>query len=403
MNSDSNRKSLLIILSVASIVVSVTFLISIFARGYRLDTDNGNFKLKVTGLLSVTSKPKSASVYVDDILVTATDDTINLSPGDYKVKISKEGFFPWEKSIQIRPELVYQADAQLIHLSPELKPITQSHIFNPTISPDSTKIIFAIASSSATSKENGLYLLELSELPLLPSKNTQKLLSSNLSYLDWSKFTFEFSPNSKQVIASSKTNSSTYLFSIDQPLVPKNLFDISYRLPQIKKEWSEIEKQITLDKLNKLPVGIQTHIATNSALITFNTSEDKIIYQASDSAQILPQIISPPPTRSTQTQQRLLNKGFYYVYNLKDDTNFLIGDTGLSQISWLPYSDNIVYIQNDSVKIVDYDATNLHTVYAKISPKTILLPTPDGYKLIISTTLPNNPLDNLYSLTIRER
>jgi len=209
MNSDSNRKSLLIIVSVASIVVSVTFLISIFARGYRLDTDNGNFKLKVTGLLSVASKPKSASVYVNDILVTATDDTINLSPGDYRIKISKEGFFPWEKNIQIRPELVYQADAQLIHLSPELKPITQSHIFNPTISPDSTKIIFAIASSSATSKENGLYLLELSELPLLPSKNTQKLLSPNLSYLDWSKFTFEFSPNSKQVIASSKTNSST--------------------------------------------------------------------------------------------------------------------------------------------------------------------------------------------------
>lgn len=403
MNSDSNRKSLLIILSVASIVVSVTFLISIFARGYRLDTDNGNFKLKVTGLLSVTSKPKSASVYVNDILVTATDDTINLNPGNYKVKISKEGFFPWEKNIQIRPELVYQADAQLINFPPELKPITQSQLFNPTVSPDSTKIIFAIASSSATSKENGLYLLELSELPLLPSKNNQKLLSPNLSYLDWSKFTFEFSPNSKQVIASSKTNSSTYLFSIDQPLVPKNLFDISYRLPQIKKEWSEIEKQITQEKLKKLPIGIQSHIATDSALLAFNTSEDKIIYQASDSAQILPQIISPPPTKSTQTQQRLLNKGFYYVYDLKEDTNFLIGDTGLSQISWLPYSNSLVYIQNNDIKVLEYDATNLHTIYTKTVSQTVLLPTPDGYKLIISTSLKDNPLNNLYSLTIRER
>ncbi|HWS48908.1 MAG TPA: PEGA domain-containing protein [Candidatus Methanoperedens sp.] len=403
MNSDSNRKSLLIIVSVASIVVSVTFLISIFARGYRLDTDNGNFKLKVTGLLSVTSKPKSASVYVDNILVTATDDTINLNPGNYQIKISKEGFFPWEKNIQIKPELVYQADAQLINLSPELRPITQSHVFNPTVSPDSTKVIFALASSSATSKENGLYLLELSELPLLPSKNTQRQLSPNLSYLDWSKFTFEFSPNSKQVIASSKTNSSTYLFSIDQTLVPKNLFDISYRLPQIKKEWAEIQNQITLEKLNKLPVEIQPHVATDSALLIFNTSEDKVIYQASDSAQITPQMTSPPPTKSTQTQQRLLKKGYYYVYSLKDDTNFLIGDTGISQISWLPYSDSVVYLQGNNIKVTEYDATNLHTIYTGSTAPTIVLATPDGYRLITSTSYPDNPLNNLYSISIRER
>lgn len=403
MNSDSNRKSLLIILSVASIVVSGTFLISIFARGYRLDTNNGSLKFKVTGLLSTTSKPKSAGVYINNLLTTATDDTLNLTPGNYQIKISKEGYLPWTKNIQIQPELVYQADAQLFRQSPDLKLITQGKIINPTISPDSTKIIYAVASTSAQSKENGLYLLELTELPLLMSKNSQRLLSSNLPYLDWSKFSFQFSPNSKQVLATSKTNPNVYLFSIDQPLNSKNLFDVSFQLSQIKEDWQNTQKQIIQSKIEKLPAEIKAVIATNSAIISYNTNENKLLYQASESAQLSPNIITPPPTQSTQQQQRTLKKDSYYVYDLKDDTNFLIGDTTMSQISWIPYSDSLLFVKNNSLGIVEYDATNFQNIYTGYLPPTITLPTPDGYRLIISITTSKNTPENLYSITIRDR
>ena len=403
MNSDSNRKSLLIILSVASIVVSGTFLISIFARGYRLDTNNGSLKFKVTGLLSATSKPKSAGVFINNLLVTATDDTINLTPGSYQIKISKEGYLPWTKNIQIQPELVYQADAQLFRQSPDLKLITQGKIINPTISPDSTKIIYAIASTSAQSKDNGLYLLELSELPLLMSKNSQRLLSLNLPYLDWSKFSFQFSPNSKQVLATSKTNPNAYLFSIDQPLNSKNLFDVSFQLSRIKEDWQNTQKQITQGKIEKLPPEIKAVIATNSAILSYNTNENKLLYQASESAKLSPNIITPPPTQSTQPQQRTLKKDSYYIYDLKDDTNFLIGDTSMSQISWIPYSDSLLYVQNNNLNIVEYDATNYQNIYTGYLPPSITLPTPDGYRLIISVVTSKNTTENLYSITIKDR
>lgn len=403
MNSDSNRKSLLIILSVASIVVSGTFLISIFARGYRLDTNNGSIKFKVTGLLSATSKPKSAGVYVNNLLVTATDDTLNLTPGSYQIKISKDGFLPWTKNIQIQPELVYQADAQLFRYLPDLKPISQSRIVNPTISPDNTKIIYAIASTSAQSKENGLYLLELTELPLLMSKNSQRLLSLNLPYLDWSKFSFKFSPNSKQVLATSKTNPNVYLFSIDQPINSKNLFDVSYQLKQIKNDWQNIQKLTIQSKLEKLPLEIKAIVATNSAIYSYNSNEDKFLYQASESVILSQNIISPPPTQSTQTQQRTLKKDSYYVYDIKDDTNFLIGDTSLSQISWIPYSDNLLFIQDKNIRVAEYDATNYQNLYTGYLPPTITLPTPDGYRLIISISTSKNSPENLYSITIKNR
>jgi hypothetical protein len=395
MSSSSNQKSLLIILSVALIVVSSTFLISIFARGYRLDTSSG-FQLKVTGLLSVSSKPKLASVYVNNLLTTATDDTLNLAPGNYQIKITKDGYHSWEKNIQIKPELVNQIEAQLFRSSTELKPLTEHQIINPISSPDATKIVYAVASSSAKNKENGLYLMELTELPLLMSRNSERLLFPNNSIIDWTKFNFEFSPDSKQILASAIDNSSIYLISLDQNQNINNLSDISSRLAQIKKEWQIDKEKIIKDKLVKIPLEIHSFIATNSALLSFNASEDKFVYQAAQNGQITNLLLSPPPTQSTQFQQRNLIKDSYYVYDLKEDTNFLIGDSFLSQISWIPYSNNLLFIQNNQVQICDYDATNYKTIYSNSTSPELLLSTPDGYRLIISW-------DTLHSITIKDR
>lgn len=395
MSSSSNQKSLLIILSVALIVVSSTFLISIFARGYRLDTSSG-FKLKATGLLSVTSKPKFASVYVNNLLTTATDDTLNLVPGNYQIKITKDGYHSWEKNIQIKPELVNQIEAQLFRSATELKPLIQHNIINPAASPDGTKIVYAVASGGASNKEPGLYLMELTELPLLMSRSNERLLFLSTVSLDWSKYTFEFSPDSKQILATANHKASIYLFSLEQNQNINSLFDISPRLAQIKKEWQESKEKITKDKLVNIPIEFQTFIATNSAILALNANEDKLVYQASQNSQIPDLLLSPPPTQSTQLQQRKLSKDSYYVYDLKEDTNFLIGPSSLGQISWIPYSNNLLFIENNQVRTCDYDATNYQTIYSDSSPPQILLPTPDGYRLIISR-------DTLHTITIKDR
>ena len=395
MRSSSNQKSLLIIVSVALIVVSSTFLISIFARGYRLDTSSG-LKLKVTGLLSISSKPKLASVYVNNLLTTVTDDTVNLAPGSYHLKITKDNNNSWEKNIQIKPELVNQVEAHLFRSSTELVPLTEHQIINPVASPDGQKIVYAVASSSATGKKEGLYLMELTELPLLMSLNSERQLFPDTTFLAWSNFSFEFSPDSKQVLATSNQKTLSYLFSLDQNQNINSLSDISSRLPQIKKEWQLNNEKNIKNKLAKIPLEFQPFIATSSAILSLNTNENKLLYQAAKDS-VLPNLFpSPPPAQSTQIQQRTLTKDSYYVYDLKEDTNFLIGNSSLSQISWIPYSSNLLFIENNQIRICDYDATNYQTIYSdSISPK-ILLPTPDGYRLIIS-------LDSLQSITIKDR
>jgi len=403
MEPSSTRKSLLIILSVITSIVSISLLISVFARGYRLDTTNHKITIKATGLLSATSKPRSANVYINNLLTTTTDNTVNLNPDNYMVKITKDGFYPWEKNIKIQKEFVSLTDAQLFRINPELKAITLNGILNPSISPDGNKIIYAVASTSATSKENGLYLLEINEFSLLLGKYTPRLLSPNLSYLDWSKYNFEFSPNSQQVIASSKSYSSIYLFSIGQNLDSKNLFDVSTKLTEIKKGWQNDQQQIVTAKLEKIPPELTALIATNSAILSLNSSEDKLLYQTKTDGNLDENLISPPPTISNQTQSRSLQKDHFYVYDLKEDTNFLIGDTSISNLSWLPNSNNLIFTQDKNIRVCDYDATNFQTIYTGYTPIKNILTALDGYKIIIATSPNAKSPKNLYSLIIKDR
>nr|MCW1949497.1 PEGA domain-containing protein [Candidatus Shapirobacteria bacterium] len=156
MENTSNRRSLILIALVGFFIVSFTYLISIFARGYRFSLKNG-FTLNPTGIISAVSYPKGASVYINDKLITATDDTFNLSPGVYNLKINKDGFNQWQKNITVKTETVYQADIQLFSSVPDLKPITLTGAINPSANSDNTKIVYAVASASAT-KDNGCLL-----------------------------------------------------------------------------------------------------------------------------------------------------------------------------------------------------------------------------------------------------
>jgi hypothetical protein len=402
MPEHSEKRSLIIVLSVFFFVIAGTYLVTLFARGYRPDFKPNGFTLNATGLLSATSKPKGASVYVDDKLITATDDTINLPPDTYHLKIVKDGYLPWQKTILIKKETVFQSDAQLFRSSPDLRPITLSGAINPVISPDSSKIIYSVASASAT-LDNGLYLIELADTPLSLSKNTPRQISKNYIGIDWSKATFVFSPNSQQVLATFKQQNVNYLLRFDTPINPTTLQDVTVRLPIIKNEWQSQEKDLVLIRLDRIPKELKPFISTESAhFISYSPTDDKVLYlSATDSA--LPQnLITPPPAQSTQPQSRNIKKDNYYVYDLKDDTNFLIGSkNAMSEPFWLPNSTNIIYVQNQSVNAVDYDSSNKVTIFAGNFNPSVVFPWADGTKIITLTSAYTGSAENLYAVTIR--
>ena len=107
-------------------------LIGIFyAKGYRIVPNNGSPMVEGTGLLVLTSKPDAAKVFVNNQIATATNNTINLTPGDYEIKIVKDGYFAWNKKITIKKEVVSRADALLFPTAPKLESTTSTPAPNP--------------------------------------------------------------------------------------------------------------------------------------------------------------------------------------------------------------------------------------------------------------------------------
>ena len=167
------RKQIIISSLILLFLVIGTILVVLIGKGYTFDISGGNVELAGTGLLVATSSPDGASVYINGHLTTATDNTINLAPGQYDVKIFKDGYFPWEKKITLKKEVVSKADALLFPTAPQLQSITNIGILNPTLDPTGTKLAYIISSQSAT--KNGIYILDMTVRPILTlqSSSTQ--------------------------------------------------------------------------------------------------------------------------------------------------------------------------------------------------------------------------------------
>ena len=104
-------KKILLTLSIFGILIVVTAGIILYGKGYRLFFDKGRPDVSGTGLLVATSSPDGAQVLVNEHLTTATDNTINLEPGSYNIKIFKQGYFPWEKHLSIEKGVVTKIEA----------------------------------------------------------------------------------------------------------------------------------------------------------------------------------------------------------------------------------------------------------------------------------------------------
>jgi len=398
--SKPSKRSLLVIFFVLIFIIVTTVGITFFANGYQIST-KGKISFLATGIISATSKPKGASVYVDDKLLATTDNAINLPPGNYNIKIVKDGYLPWQKNIQVQKEIAYQTNTQLFRSSPDLKPLTVTGAINPAVSPDGSLIVFSVASASAA-KTNGLYLIGLSDNVVFLIKNEAKQLSSNLPNLDWSKFTFTFSPNSKQILAHNTTNNSNYLIDLSTTTDFKNLYDVTAKLSLIKEDWDLQEQQIIKNNLTLLPTELQQFISTSSAKNTvFNIDNTMVLYLAQTDGTLKKDIISPPPAQSTQTQSRNIQKDNYYIYDLKDDTNFWLGTKDLYRPQWIANSNNLIYIEDQKIQTIEYDHTNQQTLFAGNFNKDAVYPWLDGSKIITLIAPYSNAQENLYSITIK--
>jgi len=354
MTKNTNQKSFITIISALCAIISTTVLIIFLAQGYVPEFKDG-LKIKIIGILSVTSIPKNASVYINDKLTTTTDDSINLTPTDYQLKIVKEGYLPWNKKVTINQEMVYQAEASLFKTNPTLTPFNELNVQNPAANDDFTKLVFIVPTSSPSFK-SGIYLIETDYISQILKRFQPQFIASNPFLASDKAVSLYFSPDSKQILIKSDTKKVSYLIDLTTSLVTPKQYDFTF-----------ITKDLNLAKVPKI---FLSKIATNPANIQFSDNENKFLY---------------------------LQNNQYFVYDTLKDQNYLIGDkNSLENPFWLPNSNNIIYVNHNSVKSIEFDASNENTLYTNTYPTKTIMTDYDGKRIIIQTNI-----DKLYYLNIR--
>ncbi len=385
-----------------ALILGITFTIK-YAKGYRPSLKNR--ALEGTGLLAANSYPKGATVFINDKLTTATDDTLNLPPGEYIVKIAKDGYISWEKTLKLEPELVTQTNARLFPSVPNLKPLTFSGATNPLPSPDGEKIVFSV-NNATTDTKNGLYVLDLLDRPFSLSSDPRQISRTSAKY-DLAKAQLVWSPDSSQILATlnpGETNEINLLLSPVNFTDIANFKDVTARLPVIFKEWQDIQEKKFHEQLITLPEPMQLIATASAKLVAFSPDEKKMLYAATASAQLAENLIPPLPAVSTQAENRQLQPNNYYIYDLEEDKNFLISPFNQNApVIWYPDSGHVIMVEKGKIIIAEYDSTNRHTVYAGPFSQNFIFPWPNGSRLIILASL-NGGSDlppNLYSINLK--
>ena len=126
-----------------------------------------------------------------------------------------------------------------------------------------------------------------------------------------------------------------------------------------------------------------------------------VMYTASMEGKIEENLIPPLPGSSTQKEERAIKPGKTYVYDIKEDKNFLVGDES-AKLYWLPTSRHLIESRENKIVIMDYDGTNRQTVFSGNYIAPHAYPFVNASKLLILTNLGSDSVvPNLYSLSIK--
>ncbi len=418
------RATLVIILTLLALA-AVSLIFIVLARGYNFNLQTKSFT--PTGILVLTSDPDGAEVRVNGDLKTATNTTMNLSPGDYTIKIEKDGFSPWEKKLTLKAEEVYKTNAFLFPKVPDLRPMTYSGALSPTLSPDGTKVAFTVASAAA--ERNGVFVADLSRSSLPgPLSNTADLrqITRDTPFLVLSQMHLLWSPDSRQLLAylspfelTIATPSATVAYLLDTDRLNEAPRLVTFELPDILKSWDNQRKTQETANLAKLDLKLSQFLATFSGKVELSPDQTKLLYQATASATLPPITQSYIPGTNPTPENRELVVGQIYVYDLKEDRNYHIPGSWQitnrypfvasttpdlsNQISWFPSSRHLMTHTTSEISLLEYDGTNKSVIYGGPFRPGLVFPWPNWGRVTILTSL--NSLagigENLYTINLR--
>ena len=415
------KRQIVISLSILLFLVAGTTAAIFYGKGYRFFFKQGEPQVSKNGTLRATSIPAGAQVYINGHLTATTDNSVSLAPDKYAVTIAKDGYHDWRKDFQIEKEIVQNADAVLYPKSPTLQAVSTFGVESVIADPSGTKLAFKIASNSA--KRNGIYVFDMTArtFPVLAGQSSSTQLADDSTDI-FSKANIQWSPDGEQMLASITTpqgGTTYYLLKTDG--LNEDPQDVTTILATVMDTWNTQRRDKEMARNKSLKPAVQKFAKEYFNILSWSPEENKILYQASESAE-MPEFIKPRRIGNNNLYERRdLEKNAIYVYDLKEDRNTRVmeaidevcnedivtvelpnSDTCTSPFTWFPDSKHLLYVHDKKISVIEDDGSNLTTIYAGPFIGSYVFPWPDGSKLIIVTNL-NNPTipPTLYSIGLK--
>lgn len=378
------------------IVVAIGgFFILQYAKGLRFDIKDASFKQ--TGILVATSNPDAGQVFVNGDLKGATNSNFNLTPDNYDVQIVKEGFSTWSKRLEIQAGVVTKTDAILLSKAASLSPITFFGATMPTLSPDGTKLAWVVTQNQEAPEKIGVWVIDLGSIPFGFSREARQVTDATPG----TDGRIYWSPDGRNIILE-RTNSKFLLDAGETTLQGKLVNLTAKRLEELQAEWNKQEDKKKEALLKTLPEEVADIMERKTNNFQFSADQTRVLYSATIDATIGDNLIPALPGASTQKQERSIKNGQTYIYDIKEDRNFLVSSNKDEVVKWFPTSRHVVIGATDSISVIEHDGTNKWTIWSGPYVAPNVFPTPQQDRIIILTNLGNsNGQTNLYMIGLR--
>ncbi|MFA7662294.1 MAG: hypothetical protein WCX88_00045 [Patescibacteria group bacterium] len=275
-----NLRRLLALAFIAGFFILLPIILN-YARGYRFDANKN--QMVSTGGISVNSNPKNAQVFLNGNYeepnlfekfllpfknflgmrkMGGTTPAIfqNLIPDEYNIEVTKDGYYPWQKKINVYAEqVVFAENINLFLQNPKIENLATADILLAKFSPNEDKLIYTTKNEDKWE----LYALDLANLEnkLLykSSYEIEKIVWSNIG----SSLYLKTKNNNEYVFIDTNDTTKTFYLKNFTSITNLSLKSTALELTNLKWDANNSDKLYFQNKNKIYEINLTTQTVDN--------------------------------------------------------------------------------------------------------------------------------------------
>lgn len=344
--SMSLRSRRIIYLTFILIFLLITPTIILYTAGYRYNFQK--HRIQKTGILILKSRPEGAKIFLNNKLnqLTTPARIANLLPDDYLIKIEKDGFYSWQKTLPVQSRLTTFAENILLFKKTMPAQIVDGNIEFLSLAPNKQKLIYLQKQDTGQ------------EIWLLDDKTSKKSLLYRSS--DNQTLKPEWNRDGRQILITVRDNvlkTPKYIVLDSErggAVVYSNLSDFYFEFKDVKSNFINAPSLDDASLIDSPPQFITVLNQKNQSLAVIRSDSGETIFEANGNAAAW----------SKDGGKLLYLKNFeIWIYDLFSEQETLITrySKEIKKALWINGNYVLVLLDN-ALKVIELDERNQRNV-----------------------------------------